>query len=195
MASEKQIEANRRNAQLSTGPVTPEGKAAVARNALKHGLRADCVLFVHDEDAMQALRDEIADEWQPQTFTEWTLVEQMAVAIQKRACYEELEAHREDQLVDGQFRGNLQIIWRRQASIDRAYFKALETLLKLRKARAQAKAAQPDPQPKVAAKPAPTPIPRPEPPSAPEPSQPCLPDVVMLDLPPDSPPDPGLPAQ
>src|SRR5271165_1447886 len=41
MASEKQIEANRRNAQLSTGPSTDEGKAAVAQNACKHGIRAD----------------------------------------------------------------------------------------------------------------------------------------------------------
>lgn len=41
MATEKQIEANRKNAQLSTGPKTPEGKEIVRLNALKHGLRAD----------------------------------------------------------------------------------------------------------------------------------------------------------
>ena len=33
MATEAQIEANRANAQKSTGPRTPEGKAAVAQNA------------------------------------------------------------------------------------------------------------------------------------------------------------------
>lgn len=41
MATEKQIEANRKNAQLSTGPRTPEGKSNVSMNALKHGLRAE----------------------------------------------------------------------------------------------------------------------------------------------------------
>jgi hypothetical protein len=38
MASERQIEANRKNAKRSTGPKTPQGKAKSRRNALFHGL-------------------------------------------------------------------------------------------------------------------------------------------------------------
>jgi hypothetical protein len=38
MTSQRQIEANRRNAKRSTGPKTLAGKAAVKKNALKHGL-------------------------------------------------------------------------------------------------------------------------------------------------------------
>ena len=50
MASPAQIEANRRNALKSTGPKTSEGKAAVAGNALSHGLRSERVI-IFDESA------------------------------------------------------------------------------------------------------------------------------------------------
>ena len=47
--SDARIEANRKNAQLSTGPKTPEGKAVCRQNALKHGLTGEGVV-VPDED-------------------------------------------------------------------------------------------------------------------------------------------------
>ena len=40
MNSERKIEANRRNAQRSTGPRSASGKMRVRRNALRHGLAA-----------------------------------------------------------------------------------------------------------------------------------------------------------
>jgi hypothetical protein len=39
-ASERKIQANRRNALRSTGPKTERGKRTVARNAIKHGILA-----------------------------------------------------------------------------------------------------------------------------------------------------------
>jgi hypothetical protein len=53
--SSKRAEANRRNAQKSTGPRTAEGKARSRFNAVKHGLRAATpILPGEDGDAFQA---------------------------------------------------------------------------------------------------------------------------------------------
>jgi hypothetical protein len=43
MATTAQLEANRRNAQLSTGPKTTEGKQRSSRNAVKHGILANAI--------------------------------------------------------------------------------------------------------------------------------------------------------
>src|ERR1022692_438974 len=54
--SDKQQEANRQNAQHSTGPNTPEAKAAVRLNALTYGLRArDLILPNEDSEEYKAL--------------------------------------------------------------------------------------------------------------------------------------------
>jgi len=44
MTSFRQIDANRRNAQFSTGSVTEEGKRTSRQNAVRHGLTAETVL-------------------------------------------------------------------------------------------------------------------------------------------------------
>jgi hypothetical protein len=81
MATEKQISANRRNAKLSTGPRTSEGKAHVRLNSLRHGLRsAALVLPTEDQQDFDHLIAGIEDEFQPQTASENTLIEQMAIA-------------------------------------------------------------------------------------------------------------------
>ena len=81
MASEKQIEANRRNAQKSTGPKTPQGKAAVRLNALRHGLRARTVVLPDEKpDDFHQLCADLEAEFQPQTRAEQILVEEMAVS-------------------------------------------------------------------------------------------------------------------
>ena len=66
MTSEKQAQANRRNALKSTGPKTPEGKAAVRLNANKHGLRSQEVLLPgEDEETLKELDENLRAELQP----------------------------------------------------------------------------------------------------------------------------------
>lgn len=58
MTSNLQIEANRRNAALSTGPATAAGKAASSRNALTHGLTTQSpILPGESEEEFLAHRD------------------------------------------------------------------------------------------------------------------------------------------
>ena len=57
MTSFRQIEANRRNAQLSTGPKTKEGRSRSRRNAVRHGLTAETVI-----DALESAEDYAAFE-------------------------------------------------------------------------------------------------------------------------------------
>src|ERR1700683_4538488 len=79
--SDKQQEANRQNAQQSTGPNTPEGKAAVRLNALKYGLRARCILiFDENPEDYQQLWADLEAEWQPQNRTERLHLEQMSTS-------------------------------------------------------------------------------------------------------------------
>ena len=79
MTTEAQTEANRANAQKSTGPRTPEGKAKVAQNALKHGLLAkQAVVVGEDTDDFDLLRDQFRAELAPVGLTESRLVERIA---------------------------------------------------------------------------------------------------------------------
>ncbi len=69
--SEKQQEANRRNAQHSTGPTTPEGKKAASLNAVTYGLRTRSLLIQGENIAdYWRLWDNLEGEWQPETQTE-----------------------------------------------------------------------------------------------------------------------------
>src|SRR5918995_201626 len=81
MTSEKQIQANRRNAHKSTGPKTPEGKAAVRLNATTHGLRSQEVFLPgEDEEALKELDENLRAELQPVGELENLLVDGITAA-------------------------------------------------------------------------------------------------------------------
>jgi hypothetical protein len=75
--SEKKRQANRSNAQKSTGPKSLDGKAKVALNAVKQGLRSrQLVLPGEDAAAFDAMLAHGMDDWQPPTDARRVLVEQ-----------------------------------------------------------------------------------------------------------------------
>jgi hypothetical protein len=79
MATPAQITANQNNAARSTGPKTPEGKSAAARNSTKHGLSGAFTVLPHeDQDEFDVLLACLRDELQPANQHESFLVEQMA---------------------------------------------------------------------------------------------------------------------
>src|SRR5258707_5906397 len=81
MSTDRQIEANRLNAQHSTGPKTPQGRAAVRLNGLKHGLRAETIVVPGEDPAeFEALLEAYRAERQPASPTDEFLVRQLAMA-------------------------------------------------------------------------------------------------------------------
>ena len=62
MATEKQIAANRANAQKSTGPKTLAGKLKSSRNALKHGLSCPLRLDLVNSGKARAIAQLLAGE-------------------------------------------------------------------------------------------------------------------------------------
>jgi hypothetical protein len=79
MTSFRQIEANRRNAQLSTGPVTEEGKKKSRQNAVRHGLTAETVIdALEDAEDYAAFEMAITADYDVQSAVERELVLRLA---------------------------------------------------------------------------------------------------------------------
>lgn len=78
MTTLKQIEANRRNAQHSTGPVTVEGKDRSSHNAIKHGLFSNAPLIQGEQEKeFNIFSNELLNFLIPQSGMESILVERI----------------------------------------------------------------------------------------------------------------------
>jgi hypothetical protein len=78
MASEAQINANRSNAQKSTGPKTDEGKKNSRKNSLKHGLCASAVV-PEDIELLQQRAFECYEGLKPKDTYQGWIVDQVAI--------------------------------------------------------------------------------------------------------------------
>jgi hypothetical protein len=133
MASPAQITANRANAQLSTGPVSVEGKARTAQNARKHGLTA-CHLVIRDDERedFAALRNSLIAELDPQGAVETVTFEEILHAAWNlhrfRTIESEVSLGTIDDFTDPQTTAVLDRLSRYQARAQRAYYRALQEL-------------------------------------------------------------------
>src|SRR5690348_1403092 len=79
MTSLRQIEANRRNARLSTGPVTDGGKKRSRQNALRHGLTAETVIAaLEDAEDYAAFELAVTSDYDAQSAVERELALRLA---------------------------------------------------------------------------------------------------------------------
>src|SRR3989440_9733925 len=79
MTSYKQIEANRRNARRSTGPITAEGKLRSRQNAVRHGLTAETVIgALEDAEDYKAFEAAVIADYDAQSAVERELVLRLA---------------------------------------------------------------------------------------------------------------------
>jgi hypothetical protein len=158
MATAKQIEASKLNGARSRGPKTPRSKAVSSRNAVKHGLTAThaAVLTGESKEHFDAMLEDYRRQFAPRNLMERDLVHQMAMAMwqQMRAWKTETASlqvemvRSEDDLRKefGEFddnvrlaaavsriSGTLALLHRYQTAHMRAYHRAMQALLTLRK--------------------------------------------------------------
>jgi hypothetical protein len=89
MTTQKQLDANQRNTQESTGPKTADGKEIARLNAVKHGILSEAVLITKGEgeerrEVYQRLYHGLREYFQPDGAMEEALVEQIAVTLWRK---------------------------------------------------------------------------------------------------------------
>ena len=147
--TEKQRAASRANGTKSRGPVTPEGKATCARNALRHGLTAfHLALTCEDQESFNMVLADYMDEYRPVDATETNRARldakytHFAEPVQVAEAIESSLART----------GSLPHLHRCQSRINREYFQALRMLRAIQKKSAAAFAEiDPTPMPEAAA--------------------------------------------
>ena len=131
MASASQINANRENAQKSSGPTSEEGKQTSSQNRRTHGLTSYADFFLmENEDAGQfaALCESFIKEHQPHGITERCLVRRLAehqwlisraMRFQQHCLFEKAHV-----MATTQFG----VYMRYQTTHERAFYRALKEL-------------------------------------------------------------------
>ncbi len=134
MISDSRHSANISNAQHSTGPRTPSGKAAVAQNAVTHGLTARNIVPRTDDEKIEfpAIRVEALEEYQPAGHTETLLVDRIVHArcslSRVTRLLSELETGTLDDVLDPEYDKPIARLNRYYTMHERSLYRALRTL-------------------------------------------------------------------
>jgi hypothetical protein len=163
MATEKQIAANRLNAQKSTGPRSAEGKAVSSGNALKTGLYCPGIIIGHESSIqLETLEAQFTAEYRPSTPTERALVDTLIHLEWMLRRYRWLETETwhatQDQLTSAQMESTwsghafilqpaISRIHRLRNSTQKAFRETLAELRSLQAERASAVVSEPEPEP------------------------------------------------
>ena len=132
MATAAQTEANRANAQLSTGPTSPEGKATISKNNFQHGLTGKFQVFGgENQAAYDDLLAQLTQQHEPRNGFEVMLIANMAqhfwlarrAMLLQEVCF---EVDIED------FEKRMALYLRYQTTHERAFHKCADELRKLR---------------------------------------------------------------
>jgi hypothetical protein len=155
MASDAQIRANQANAQLSTGPRSPEGKERVSQNARRHGLNSH-VILPEDQPEFDALEAELRQALQPQGTLEEIFFDQILSARWNMIRVSRLEAELlfetggADPLAHPDTERKANLYLRYQQRFEGSYRRALKELKQLQTVRAYGMDLDHEPQPPLA---------------------------------------------
>ncbi|MBU6389578.1 hypothetical protein KGQ71_03610 [Patescibacteria group bacterium] len=152
MSTEKQLQANKENAQRG-GVKTPEGKATASMNALKHGLLSSHIVLQNEKQGIfDELLARVEKALKPVGHVEGVLAERIAINIWRmqrfyRAEQAQMDFYRE-QLANLDFLGSkansvmgimthseTDKLLRYEAAIERGFYRALHELQRLQAAR------------------------------------------------------------
>jgi hypothetical protein len=132
MSTAAQIEANRLNAQASTGPTSAEGKAKSSLNALSHGFYSKHLLLPDEDPAeLDLLRSSLIDSYNPEDGAELLLVERIISSQWKLQRLNKLEAATIQRGPDGLV--DLERLSRLAQQLDSAMHRAIKALREMRK--------------------------------------------------------------
>ena len=139
-SSPRKIEANRRNAQKSTGPKTTQGKAMSSWNSMRHGLLSKRLPTVYGQGRKQfsQLLSSLQQDLEPVGALEQLLVEKIAQEYWRlaKAAWYEAEALNKDDPFGNYVTGmSMDRILRYQTTINRQLFQAINQLERMQRLR------------------------------------------------------------